>query len=496
MHRRQILINTIMSVVQIVVISGVLFVLYRFLLGCIGIKRLGIWSFVLAATSVTQIANLGLSGAVVKFVARYVARGEREKVSDVIQTAAISVGLFAGLVLFIGYHIARWVLGLVISPGDLPSALAILPYAIVALWVMILTSVFHAGLDGYQRIDLRSLLLMGGAVFHLISCFILAPAYGLMGLAYARVVQNFTILFISWFLLRKYLSVLPILPYRWDRGLFKEIVGYGMSFQVTSVATMLYDPITKALLCKFGGLSMVGYYEMASRMIQQFRALIVSANQVLVPAIAGLQEKAPAKIQSVYVTSYQLLFYFALPLYSLIIVSTPMISELWIGHYENLFVLFGTLLAIGWFLNTLASPAYFANLGTGELRWNLVGHIAIALLNAGLGFLLGALYDGVGVVVAWISSLILGSSLIYLSYHIKYKIPLIELVPKSSRMNIAICVIVTLSALIIQQKLSSNPNTIQLNRIMVLSFSIIVLIPLWLDPMRKRLMEWIIIFRS
>jgi len=480
-----------MSVVQIVVIGGVLFILYKFLLNTIGAEQLGIWSLVLAATSVTQIANFGLSGSVVKFVAKYIARGENENVSGVIQTAALSVAAFVGLVLLIGYPIAKWVLGLVIPDESLPLALSILPYSFLALWIMVITSIFQAGLDGYQRIDLRSLLLMGGAVLHLLLCFVLAPTYGLIGVAYAGVIQNITILLSSWFLLKRYLPLLPIFPYKWNRGLFKEIIGYGINFQVISVTTMFYDPTTKALLSKFGGLSIVGYYEMASRMVQQFRALIVSANQVLVPAIADLKEKTPEKIQSVYLTSYQLLFYLALPLYSLIIVCTPIISELWVGHYERIFVIFGILLAIGWFLNTLAGPAYFANLGIGELRWNVAGHIVIALLNAGLGFLLGMLYDGFGVVIAWAVSLAIGSSIICLLYHIEYKIPLIELLPKASRIIIVTCLIGILSTFIIQHKLNHVFSTIALNGIILFSFSIIVFVPFWLHPMRKRLIGWI-----
>lgn len=489
-QKRQILINAIMSVIQIVVIGVVLFILYGFLLNTIGVEQLGIWSLVLATTSVTQIANLGLSGSVVKFVAKYIARRENENVSGVIQTASISVGVFVALVLMIGYPIAKWILGLVILAESLPSALAILPYAFLALLIMIVTSIFQAGLDGHQRIDIRSVLLMGGALLHLFLCFMLAPRYGLMGIAYARVVQNITILLSSWFFLKKYLPSLPIFPYKWNKSLFKEIIGYGINFQVISVTTMLYDPITKTLLSKFGGLSMVGYYEMASKMIHQFRALIVSANQVLVPAIADLKEKAPEKIQSIYLSSYQLLFYLALPLYSLIIISMAIISELWIGHYEGIFVIFGTLLAIGWFLNTLNAPAYFANLGTGELRWNVTSHIVIALLNVGLGFLLGFFYGGMGVVVAWVISLALGGSIIYLSYHIRHKIPLSELLPKTSKLIIVTCLIGTISILIIQNKLDYSHNSIALNGIMILVFLMVLFIPFWFHPMRKRLIEW------
>ena len=492
MQTHQILINAVMSVVQVIVTGVVLFILYRFLLNTIGIEQLGIWSLVMATTSATQIANFGLSGSVTKFVAKYIAREENENVSTVIQTAAFSVAILFGFLLVIGYPIAMWVLGLFIPDESLPLALSILPYAFLALWFMIITNIFQAGLDGCQRIDLRSSFLMGGAVFHLFLCFILAPTYGLIGIAYARVIQNITMLFGSWFLLKKYLTLLPIIPYKWDKGMFKEIVGYGINFQIISMSTMAYDPITKALLSRFGGLSTVGYYQMASKMVQQFRALIVTANQVLVPAIADLKEKNSEKIRSVYSISYRLLFYFALPFFSILIICTPVISELWIGHYERIFTVFGTLLAIGWFLNTLAAPAYFANLGIGELGWNTIAHITIGILNFVLGFLFGSIYGGMAVIVAWVLSLIIGGFIILISYHCKHKISITELLPKES-LGVVLVSIAGLSiSWLMFRLLHGKLDLFALTSFAILFFAASVVYPMWSHPARKFLVEWII----
>ena len=483
MQKRQVLINAIFSVIQIMVIGIVIFILYRFLLNTIGVKQLGIWSLILATTSVAQIANFGFSGSVVKFVAKYLARNENENVSAVIQTAVISLGSFVGLVLLISYPLIKKILSLVVPVESLPLAVSILPYALISLWLMMIFSVFQAGLDGYQRIDLRAMILMVSAALNLVLCFILAPTYGLMGVAYARVIQMSVTLLAGWVLLKRYIR-LPVLPYMWNRALFGEIVKYGIKYQTISVTTLFYDPVTKALLSKFGSLSMVGYYEMANRMVQQFRGLIVSANQVLFPAIADLKEREPEKIRSIYRTSYQLLFYLALPLYSLIILSLPLISRFWIGHYEGVFVLFSIMLTVGWLLNTLNAPSYFAYLGIGELRWNVVSHIAIAILNLVSGFLLGLYFGGTGVVIAWVTSLTLGSSIIYLSYHINYKIPLAELLPRESRLILIICVLGTLLSLLTGQ---NESHTIAVPSLFILAVSI----PFWLHPMRKRLMRWI-----
>jgi O-antigen/teichoic acid export membrane protein len=491
MEKRQVFINAIMVEIQIVVVSIVLIILYRFLLDTIGVEQLGIWSVVLATTSLTQVANLGLSGGVVKFVAKYISRGESENVSGVIQTATLSVATFVGIILLASYPLIKWLLRLVIPNQSLSLAFAILPYALLSLWIMLVSSIFQAGLDGYQRFDIRSLLIITGAIIHLLLCFVLAPTYGLIGVAYARVVQNIVILLCSWVLLRRYLPVLPFFPCSWDRKIFREIIGYGLNFQIISITIMLYDPITKGLLSKFGGLSMVGYYEMAHKMIQQFRGLIVSANQVLVPPIAALHEKTPEKIQSVYLGSYQLLFYLAFPLYSLVIICTPTISRLWIGHYENTFVIFGFLLAIGWLVNTLAAPAFFANLGIGKLRWNVIGHIAIAVLNAALGFVSGKLFGGLGVVIAWVISLAAGSSIVYISYHIEHKIPVIELLPKASRKIFIACLSGIILSAFVHKQYSQLVNIMQLNAMIFIPFAIVLSVFLWFHPLRNRVIGWI-----
>jgi len=488
---RQLLINIIMSIVQVIMLSGIIFTLYRFLLKTIGVEQLGIWSVVLVTTSVAGIANLGLSGSVVKFVARYVAKGENKTIADVIQTAIISISVFVGLVLLIVYPFADLLLGLIMPSDNLKEAILILPYALISLWIMIIASVLQSGLDGHQRIDIRSTILIIGALFHLILSFILVPRYGLVGLAYARVIQAIMILIGSWFIIKRFIPILPVFPYKWDRKLFREMISYGLNFQIISITQMICEPTTKVLLTKFGGLTMVGFYEMASRMIQQFRALLVSTNQVLVPVIADLEERNPKLIQNIYKKNYRLMFYIALPIYAIIIALAPSISEIWIGHYVTIFVIFSILLAINLVINTLSVPAYFSYLGIGKLKWNTLGHVITAVMNAILGIIAGYIFGGMMVVIAWIFSSITGSLMIVISYHKRYKIPLKELFPRESTRIAVACLIAIFSALLIYYRVHYNFASIITISIIIFVFSIIVFIPFWLHPMRHRLVGWV-----
>lgn len=489
MQKRLIFTNAFMSVVQIIVNGIILFFLYRFLLKSLGPEQLGIWSLVLATTSVTNVANFGLSGSVVRFVAKYLARKENENASKVIQTASISIAIFIGLALLIAYPVIRKILRIVVVPERLPSALLILPFSLLSLLFNSITGVFQSGLDGAQKIYLRNLLSMSSTFLYFVLCLIFVPLYRLKGAAYSQVLQSGLILFGSWLILKKVISELPLIPTKWDKSIFKEIIGYGVNFQLITVTGMFAEPLTKILLSKFGNLSMVGYYEMANKMIQQFRALIVSVNQVLVPAIADLQEKDNKKIKLLYITNYNLLFYLTIPLYTLIIISSPHVSNLWIGHYEKIFTIFTALLSVGNIFTTLNIASYFANIGTGELRWNVIGHIGSVSINITFGIILGFLFDGYGVVIAITTAMFCGSFIVILSYHLRNRVPLEDLFPKESRSMALFCTIILLSYLIIQSKINHYNSSIP-NIAFISIFLLVIIIFLYFHPLRRQLIGW------
>jgi O-antigen/teichoic acid export membrane protein len=432
MYQHQIIRNAVLSITQIVISAIILFILYRYLLDELGAAQLGIWSLVFATVSASRISELGLSGSVLKFVAQYLAQNEITRVTAVIQTAMISIIVFMSLVLFMVYPITKWILGYAISPEELTVALPLLPYALFSLWLTSLTGVIQSALEGCQRFDLRAYVQIGTQGLYLILAIGLIPAYGLYGLAYAQILQVFLLLIINWFFLRYLLPELPFIPWHWSRLIFREIFSYGFYFQVISISQIIYDPVTKILISRFGGLELTGYYEIANRLIQQLRAILLSANRVLIPLFTELSTKEPVAIKKLYENTYQLLFYFSIPFYGGILAIMVPFSEIWLGYYEIHFVLFTLFLTMGWLINTLSASAYVAYLGLGDLRWNTMGHVVIALLNGLLGLGLGIFNGGLGVVIGWVISLIVGSSIYVYMIHREYDISLTTLLPKES----------------------------------------------------------------
>jgi len=435
--------NGIFSLLQVLVTGVAYFFLYKYLLASVGAELLGVWALVLASVSSARLSDLGFSSSVVKFVAKYKAKGDVLKAGEITETALITVFSVILIVSLLVYYPIQVILGYLVPEEKISFALLLLPYALTSLCINTVSGVMMSGLDGCQRMDIRHILLMAGVLINIGLVMSLLPEFGFIALAYAQLVQAVLLLLASWLFLRKELSSFHLVA-KWRKEHFLEIWRYAFTFQLTSFITMTYEPVTKGLLSYFGGLSMVGYYEMASRMVMQFRSLIVSVNQIFVPAVAGIVETSPRKVKALYLSSYELFFSMNLILCGLLAVITLSVSELWIGTTNKEFITFSWLLIAGWMVNTFTVNAYFFNQGTGNLRPNFICQASIGILNVTLGVILGFIYGGYGVVAGWAVGLMAGSLLLLIRYHSDNKIPMTDIVPGSVR-RLLLAVLLALS---------------------------------------------------
>jgi O-antigen/teichoic acid export membrane protein len=493
MKSRQVLLNALTTIAQELGSAVVLFLLFRFLIHTIGIERLGIWSLVLATTSVVNLANQGFSTSVVKYIAKYVAREQHADVSTLIETALISLGVPLVAVSVGLYPAAKWFLAFLLPRAYLAEAVAILPYALVSLWLSLLGSILQAGLDGHELITHRNCVLLGSSVAYLLLSYALVPHYGLLGLAYSQTLQDGAWFVATWILLWRQIPRLPLVPRCWSRTHFREFGAYGLHFQFITASQAIREPVTKALLAKFGGLAMTGFYDMASRWVVSFRELIVQANQVLIPTVAHLQESDPGSLPRVYRDSYRLIFFMAVPTFAFLVAVSPIVSRIWIGRYEPAFVSFVALLAAGWLINVLSNPAYVIDLGTGALRWVSIGCFTTGILNLALGFVAGKYWSGTAVVAASALSLALGYILVVVFYHRENHQPLRVLLPKESTgillssLTGAAVLLTFLCLPLFDPRRSPLPTSGAFVALMLL-----IVIPMWIHPMRKRLLNWVL----
>ncbi len=418
--------NIFSAAAQILVQIVVLLVLYRYLLDTIGVEKLGIWSIVLATASAARVSELGMAGSVTKYVAGYRAEENHQAAAESLQTAAVSLGIVLGIVLILLYPGLLWALPYVLPAGGVDDGRAILPYGLISLWLTAVASIWMSGLDGCLRSDLRAGLMVGGSLVFLFISFVSVARYGLVGLAAAQVVQGVILVILGWVIVRRVMRLSPWFPLQWRLTRFREMLGYGVNFQINSVVMMLFEPVTKILLGRYGELSAAGYFDMAQRLVMAVRGLIVESNRVIVPVFAGMDVRE-GRASSLYARNMQFLLFLVTPVFVALLAFAPVISELWIGYFQWQFVVMVICLALAWYLNSVTAPAYFAYLGQGKLYWITVAHIIMGSTNIIAGYVFGHLLGWQGIIAAFSLSLVLGSFIPVWAYHREHRISIIQI---------------------------------------------------------------------
>ncbi len=387
-----------MAVGQVIVTGIVMFLSYRLLLDRLGAATMGIWAVVLSTASAARLSEMGLAGSTTRFVAAAIANRDAERAGAIAETVMLST---IGVLLAICVA-AYWpVLGLLASAlpdGALPAARAILPHAMLVVMLTAASSVAQAALDGCHRTDLRAWITGGSQVLYLPLAIALATHNGLVGLAVAQVLTSAVVLVGSWLALRRQIETLSLVPRRWDYGVFRDVLQFGMRLQVVSLASLLFEPATKLLMVKLGSLSASTYFDMAHRTVSQVRTLPVTANQVLIPRLTALHETEDTRqVEILYRQTLDVMLLLATPLLIAIAILAPLISRAWIGSVQPDFVYFAIVLAMAYWVNAVSAPAYFTCIGTGVLVWVIASHVVLGISTVALGTALGLLWGGRGV---------------------------------------------------------------------------------------------------
>ena len=490
-ERRRLARNVLANVLQTLVGAGLLFALYRYINTTLGVEKLGVWSVVLATVSASRLADLGLSAGVTRFVARNRARGELDRAGQVVDTATLTLMASVGAVLPLLYPLFARLLPHLFDAAYLAQALEILPYALVSLWLTIVAAVFQGGLDGCQRMDLRAGLVVAGQALLLALAFSLVPRHGLVGLAWAQIGQGLFLAVAGRLLLCRTLPALPRLPRCWRRGVLREMLSYGANVQAATLLMLLFDPVAKALMARFGGPAAAGYFEMANQVVLKARAVIVTANQAVVPHVATLAESEPARVVHMYRENMHVLAFVALPVFALLIAWAGGFSWMLVGTYRPELVFLLGLLAVAWAGNIFAGPAYFTNMGTGHVGWNTLAHVIMGALNAALGWLLGSRYGANGVAFAYAIALVAGSGMLIAVFQRRYGLGWCGgFAREHLGLAVACAAVVAFGWIEPLRPSTSEPSTLAVGLLLP---PLVLGMAAWFHPMRRQLLGWLMV---
>lgn len=400
--------NVIFALMAFGVNIALVFVGYRLIIMQGGIEAVGVWSTLFAWTSLIRIGDVGMASATLRFAAMHDLESELSTIRDYIETGIISNCLLFGLLAIAGYAVMNTQLLRLIGPAHFEEARRILPVMFLGFFLMNSANVILGSVQGLHLGFVNSQLTVVGNIVQIAAVFVLVPMFGLLGLAWAQVIQYSGMAIVAWIIVRSRIGSRAIIPLGFSMPAFREMLGFSLKSQAVNVSDGLFEPLSKILVSHFGGLHMQGLYELAYKTLWLPRNAVISGVSAMIPTLTNLLKTDPAKVPPLYRRSVTYAALAVLALSLGLVAASPLISWIWMGHVEIDYTYFVAIFAVGVVLNALGAPAYNLAIVTGRLANNITVNLLVLVTLGLAGVVAGSFLPAHALVAVIAASMAIG----------------------------------------------------------------------------------------
>jgi O-antigen/teichoic acid export membrane protein len=382
------------------------FALTPFIVHQLGAGDYGLWVLVASLVAYGNLLDLGVGGAVTKYVAELRARGRSDEASDLIATALAMYCVIGLIVLVASVPFAFAFPHLFnIAPDQESDARWVVLLTGIAVAVKLPTTTAYAVLRGLQRFDLNNLI---GALATLMQAAatvtVLLLGWGVIGLA-AIVVPLTLLTQIPMFAVIRHVA--PDLRFGIrgaQRRLVRTVASFSTSLLVINGASAVKTETDQVVIAAALPLARVAPYSLAQRVSQLPTIVTYQFTRVLFPLAAELHgTEDRARLRGLYVGSTRLTLALFVPIAAgLMILAKPFLAA-WVGEeFAGDADIVVILIAAGLF-DVPMWPAASMLMGTNAHRALAVFAAASALLNLAISV---ALVGSIGVTGVALGTLI------------------------------------------------------------------------------------------
>lgn len=310
------------------------FVLSPYVVRHLGNVGYGVWTLILSLTGYLGLLDLGVRGAVTRYIAKFHSEADHKRSSEVASSAAVIFGT-AGLIAILASLVCAYgVLGhMKIPPDYLGAARAVLILTGLSVATSLINGVFGGVLVGLQRFDLTngievsiSLLRACAIVLALhFGCGIVTLACLQLAFTVARWATNIA-------LTRHYYPELQIRLTRADRAGIKLIFSFSVFSFLMHVSASLIYASDNVVIGAYLPVTFVTFYVIGGNLVEYARTLVNGISQALTPLASSTETGSdPEELQKLVLTSSRWASMVILPVTCTFLLRGRSFIGLWMG---------------------------------------------------------------------------------------------------------------------------------------------------------------------
>jgi O-antigen/teichoic acid export membrane protein len=406
LEKRQILKNvgSSWSALGINVIVGIF--LSPFILHRLGDAAFGIWVLIFSVTGYYGLFDLGIRSSIIRYVSKYTATGDREKLTQFINTALFT---------YTGIGVASMALTAVLSssvehvfkiPPEMHAQARLLLLMVgVSVSLGFPLGVFGGMLEGLQRFYILNWTSIGATLVRAaLIVYFLDRGYGLLTVALLTVGLPILSSILRGVIVFR-LCPVPLGLKHVDRASFRHMANYGGTTFLVLVASRLRFRTDELVLGTMMSTVAVTWFNIGARIVDYAQEFVSSLAQVFVPMSSHSEATGNLdRVRKIYIAGNRVCAFLILPITAILILFGKHIIRIWVGerYVPNSYpVLVVMIIPFALMLSQAASTRVLFGLGKHQIMAviTVIEGVANLILSIALVPSLGIVGDALGTAI-------------------------------------------------------------------------------------------------
>jgi len=410
--RNTILKNTLFNLLGRFATLIVGFFLIPYLVYKLGPTQFGLWSITLAITGIVGIIDLGISPAIVKFVAEYWSRQSPQQAADSLLSGLLIAFVMALVFIVLVNLLASPIVKRLQVPLNMENlSRDLLRAASIILGIAYLSNCLQSALAGLQRMELvNGINIISSISGAMISFLCLELGWGLRGLILSHAFAAISALLLGMLSVVRLISPQIIRRSRPRFQLMRAMFGYGWKIQISNTCGLIIPLMNKFLTSAFAGLNRVAVFEIGNRITNYSNSLPIAFFTALVPAWTESSVKLDENsLKEKYHRYIYFFFFVSIPFIFIPICCAKPIILAWVGKGFDSSVWVAQILLVGYGVNLQTGIGTSLLRGIGKPELEMFYGLLTLGANAFLSIFLAKKFGFIGLLIGVSMAQIVGS---------------------------------------------------------------------------------------
>ena len=267
-----------------------------YIIGCLGTEGYGIWALVISIIGYYGLLDLGVSSALIRYVARYAGQKKSNELNEVVNTALVTYCLVGLIVVLLSFLLASPLARFFrIQEDNYESFKWVIWLLGITTAIRFPAKLFSVTILGYERFVLANMVNIAEAILRGVFCFlVLYYEGGLIGISWVYTGLSVFVLFANFALLKLYFKHTAFSINLVKMPVAKKLFSFGFFTSIRHVGNILQTRIGAAVIGRCINIEAVGVYSIATLLFGYLTGFVMAAAGVTQPklaSIAGQEDK-------------------------------------------------------------------------------------------------------------------------------------------------------------------------------------------------------------